>query len=152
MSTSEKSFAIAIMLGFVIATLAPLSFDDDRDSFPLSPYRMFARKRHSALRLDYVIATPTKNIDTEDRRYLSPRFFGSSEVLQARATIAAAVRKGRKEQLKLCHGAALRLASETRAFKYIHLIRGAHDSIEFLGEHKRGTEKIIASCPIEPAS
>jgi hypothetical protein len=139
--------AAVVSIALIGATLSPLLRQPIKDSFPLSTYPMFAWKRPTKLTMSYAIGETA----TGERRYLVPRVVGSGEVLQARAIVERAVRKGGKELATLCEKVAANVAQFDRFddVARIRVMSGTHDSIEFLIEHELGTEFERAKCEVK---
>ena len=101
-----RTYAAAVSLALVAATLWPLLGNPRDDSFPLSTYPMFAWKRPTKMSMSYPIGETASG----ERRYLVPRVIGSGEVLQARAIVERAVGKGGKELAAFCQKVAANVA------------------------------------------
>jgi len=116
------------------------------DSFPLSTYPMFATPRPTQLSLDYALV-----LTVDGRRLpVPPRLVGSAEVLQARATIAAAVGAGPGPRAALCAQIAARVAhSPAHAGAHaVVLVSGRHDVIALVTTGARGSEVERVRCPV----
>ena len=87
--------------------VSPLAWRERRDDFPLSPYGMFAEAKDENTTITQAVAIA----DGAPDRPLSPRFLGTDEVLQARATLANASRK-KPAAVALCDKIASRVAEE----------------------------------------
>ena len=139
--------AAVVTIALIGATLSPLLRKPVDDSYPLSTYPMFAWKRPTKLTMSYAIGETA----TGQRRYLTPRVVGSGEVLQARAIVERAASRGGKELAAFCQKVAANVA-QIDFFDDVTRIRvmsGTHDSIEFLIEHKLGTEFERMKCEVK---
>lgn len=127
---NEKRWRAAIWLATVALVgilVWPASWSKGRDSFPLSPYPMFARRKTSPnLELVYAVA-----FDGEGKRhYVAPEFVGSSEVLQARAILARAA--SQRQAPALCREILQRLLADEREVAELHILRGYHNAVHLL--------------------
>jgi hypothetical protein len=100
-------FAYGVIVGTAALVVSPALSSAPRDSFPLSTYPMFSSGRKDAtVSVDHAVA-----IDgSRGERPIPPRLVGSDEVLQARATIARAAKRG--EGRVLCRAIAARVAAD----------------------------------------
>lgn len=115
------------------------------DSFPLSTYPMFATRRPGAkLYLEYMVATGPGGA----RRHVPPRLIANAEVMQAIVTVQQSVRRG--ESMALCRRVAPRVARDPRfaAMDTLTVVSGSHAAVAYLVDGKRGTERVLAKCPI----
>jgi hypothetical protein len=150
-SARERLVAFVVSAVVIGAVLWPLTWDANRDSFPLSSYPMFAHGRRSAeLRAVYAVATDARG----ERRYVPPRLVANREVLQARAVLDRAGRGGRKGAALLCGEIAGRIAADGGGGPFadaieVRIIRGRHDAGVYFDSGALGSEKVLASCPIE---
>jgi hypothetical protein len=129
--------AASISIALLGATLSPLARDPADDGFPLSTYPMFASPREVVQTIDYAIGETA----TGERRVLSPELVGTREVLQAYAVIAGAVARG--EAAALCRAIARRVPAE---IAIVRVVRGTHDAVAYLVEHRLGDERELARC------
>ncbi len=99
-------FGWAVTLGCVALVVSPVLAREPKDSFPLSTYPMFSHGRKDAtVTVDHAVALGPGG----DERPVPPALVGSDEVLQARATIGRAVRRGGVETQALCAAIAGRV-------------------------------------------
>ena len=137
-----------LITGVTLALLAlvvwPASWRKGRDSFPLSPYPMFARKKTSpTLTMEYALALD----DAGASSFVAPHYIGSSEVLQARALIHGAIARGSGEAKKFCESVLRRVRQDTKTVVELHLVRGTHDSVAYLqGDKSKSVERILVRC------
>ena len=125
-------------------TASPVRRDPRDDGFPLSTYPMFAWKRPTQLTLDYALGVTA----TGDRRYLTPRLVGSSEVLQALAVIQRA--RATRSLPALCRAIAARVAADAdyRDVVALRIVTGTHDAVDFLVRDVIGREVERARCEV----
>lgn len=103
-SQPTKLAVLVLFVCSVAAVLSPAFRQPQQDSFPLSNYPMFARKKPSFVIVNQVLAVRADG----SRMPLSPRqASGTGEVIQAKGIIDHAVHTGRA--LALCREAAARL-------------------------------------------
>ena len=133
----------AIVLGLV---LAPALRAPTYDSFPTSSYPMFARDRAREATVAHVVAIS----DDGRHRPIPPPLVANDEVLQAAATIHAALR--RKKAMKLCLDVAERVAvhPDWVEFTWLEVPRDRYDVITYFeGETKPKDRDIRARCRIK---
>lgn len=137
------AIASIVLIG---ATLSPVLRKPEDDGYPLSTYPMFAFRRPTKLTMDYAVGVTASG----ERRWLRPRFVGSSEVLQARATIERAMHGGAKAQAALCDQIAKRVAADDdfADVAEIRLLTGSHDAVEYLVRHVEGKELVRHTCKV----
>lgn len=143
----RERFVIVATTFAVIAFVSwPASWDQGRDSFPMSPYPMFARKKTSPLMtLEYAVAIN----GTGERSYVAPGFVGSAEVLQARALLRGAIARGQESADSFCQGLLGRLGASAshRDVVELRLVRGTHDAVSALrGDKSASVETVVATC------
>lgn len=131
----------------ILVTLSPVLREPADDGYPLSTYPMFAFRRPTKMTMDYAYGLAA---DGTTHIAIRPRHVGSSEVLQARATIANAVRGGQKAQQALCDAIAKRVVADPdlTAVASIRIVTGTHDAVEYLVRHKRGAEIKRFECKV----
>lgn len=141
---SNRVTAAVVSIALLGATLEPLIRQPWDDSFPLSPYAMFAFKRPTQLTMEYAFGVTS----TGERHALTPRIVGSSEVLQALTVIAQA--KAANELPQLCAQIAARVA-ELEAYAEvteIRIVSGTHDAVDYLVRHIEGSEVPRVRCAV----
>ncbi len=131
--------AIVICLALVGATLSPLVRDPADDGFPLSTYPMFAYPRPTLQSIDYAIGETARG----ERRAITPAMVGTHEVLQARAVFERAVGGGHAALFALCREIAARAPDDVAVVK---IVRGTHDAVEYLVDHRLGREDEYVRC------
>ncbi len=101
-----RHMIVFVLVGLV--TLWPLAMPIEKDDFPFSPFAMFSDKKDA-----FTTVTQAAAVDREGRRQpLAPRYFGTSEVLQARATLARIARSNKKAQIEACEALAARVRAD----------------------------------------
>lgn len=139
-------YAYAISIAVIAAVLYPLSFDRRTDSFPLSSYPMFARAQPEPT----VVAVYMIAVGDGFRRSVPPELVGTSEVLQAQATIRGALRRGTRAMRALCERVAARVAAAEpfAAASEVRLIKGRFDAIAYLTGDTAGRERVRMTCRV----
>jgi hypothetical protein len=142
-----RSFAAAVSLALLAATLWPVLGDPRDDGFPLSTYPMFASKRPTLQTYRYALGETAAGA----RRTLSPMLVGTGEVLQAIRVIDRAVAGGRVEQTKLCEAIAARAASDDdfSDIVAVRIVTGTHDAVEYLARDVIGRETELLRCAVK---
>ena len=142
--THPRLIPALVSIALLGATLEPLIRKPWDDSFPLSPYAMFAFKRPTTLTMEYAFGVTA----TGERHALTPRLIGSSEVLQALTVIARA--RGANELPQLCTQIAARVADldDYADVTEIRIVTGTHDAVDYLVRHQHGTEIPRTSCRV----
>ena len=137
----------AVSVAVIAGVVWPVTWSAGHDSFPLSPYPMFSRKRdHSEVKLHYVIGTSGQR-----RVALPPHLVANSEPMLAKATVRRAVRAGRRRTRDLCAEVADRVA---RASDYawvdtVSVMTGVFDARGYiLGDTEPVRERRRARCAV----
>ncbi len=140
----ERLLIFAITVAFLALIAWPASWPKGRDSFPLSPYPMFARKKSSpSLTMEYAIALDAEGTPS----FVAPHYIGSGEVLQARALIHGAIARGGNSAAEFCKLVLQRLQKDTKGIQQLQLVRGTHDSVAYLqGDKSKSREKVLVQC------
>lgn len=140
----NRLFAAIISIAMIAATVEPVLRKPWEDSFPLSPYAMFAYKRPTKLTMEYAFGVTS----TGERRTLTPRIVGSGEVLQALTVIQRA--RAKNELPELCTKIAGRVADLDRYSDVIEIriVTGTHDAVDYLVRHIEGTEIVRTTCKV----
>jgi hypothetical protein len=104
----RPAVAYVATFGLALVIVSPALADRPKDSFPLSTFPMFAEgRKDGTVTVDHALAIDEAGGETP----IPPRIVGSDEVLQARATIGRAIKKGAKESKDLCAKIAARAAT-----------------------------------------
>lgn len=135
---------VSVMM--IAAVLSPLARDPaTEDSFPLSTYPMFAFKRTGAkVALHYVVAVGPGGA----RTHVPPSLVANHEPMQAMVTVRRAVERG--HAAGFCADVAGRVAGDDRfaAHDTVTVVFGVHRAVDYLVRGVRGTETVLARCPI----
>ncbi len=148
---AERMRALAVSAVVLAAVLWPLTWNPDRDSFPLSSYPMFAHNRRSAvLTAVYAVATDQQG----ERSYVPPELIANREVLQARAVLDRAARGGKKGVAALCREVAERIAAGEGGATLsgaveVQILRGRHDAGAYFDSGQLGEEHVLGRCRVE---
>lgn len=104
----RPAVAYVATLGLALVLVSPALAEKPKDSFPLSTFPMFSEgRKDGTVTVDHALALDEAGRETP----IPPRIVGSDEVLQARATIGRAIKKGAKESKDLCAKIAARAAT-----------------------------------------
>lgn len=125
--THLRAYPTAVSALLLAAVLAPLAWPPGRDSFPLSPYPMFARPRPRVATIPHVVARMA------DGRALvvPPEHLGTDEVMQAFVTVQRAVARGPAAALRLCRRVAASVATDP-AFAGLRAVEVRTDAFDVL--------------------
>ena len=141
----RKQLIVAVVSAALLALVCwPASWGRGEDSFPLSPYPMFARKKTTpTLTLEYAVALDSAG----NRSFVAPELIGSGEVLQARALIHGAISGDGQKAQDFCQAVLARVQADRSHIVQLHLVRGTHDSVAYLrGDTEGGTETVLVRC------
>jgi hypothetical protein len=98
--------AVLISIAAVGAVLSPLVWDEDRDSYPISSYPMFARDQGRVRAYATVVGV---GVGGEVERLSPETIAGTREPVQAAETVVREVRRG--HAAALCDDVAARIAA-----------------------------------------
>ena len=112
--TRWRAPALVVSALFVAATLWPLAWDPDGDSFPLSPYPMFSSVRERP----WIHVVVGFDADGNERR-IGPKLIANAEVMQAAQTVSQAIR--RKQAGSLCEQVAARVSQNSDHAELVRL-------------------------------
>lgn len=143
--TVRRLLALVVAGAVAAFVLWPALAYPDGDSFPQSPYRMFATDRGRVAHL----ATAVGVGDDGEIRRLSPRLInGTFEVVQASAVVSAAIRRGAADQL--CREVATRIGGQGREdLARVEVVTETHDAVAFFaGERDPSARAVHARCPV----
>jgi hypothetical protein len=119
------------------------------DSFPHSTYPMFAARR------DRVELGNIRGIQPDGTSVaLSPALLGTGEVMHARALVAAAVRGGKKQSLRLCRRVAERVSQhpEFATLRALEVSLDRYDSVRYFTESRIPVKsRTLAQCDVPQA-
>lgn len=129
-SRRERCLGWLVLLGITFAMSWPMFGPLEADSFPLSTFPMFAKTRgqpsfHQLVGIDA----------TEKRVTIPPELLGTSEVLQAKALLAAAA-KSQRRRAALCAEVAERTREDRRyaGVERLELVRVRFDPVRYFVE------------------
>jgi len=142
---TARRIAAATSVVLLLVVASPILREPYDDSFPLSPYPMFATRRPTKLTMDYGVGLTKEG----KRRYLSPHVVGSNEVLQALNIIARA--RQMKQLPQLCATVAQRVAVSPRFedIVTVTIVSGTHDAVDYLVRGVQGKEIERARCEVQ---
>ncbi|MEZ4381964.1 MAG: hypothetical protein R3A79_11505 [Nannocystaceae bacterium] len=125
--SAAYAYVVSALLLAVVAY--PLTQGPRYDSFPWSSYPMFARDRPRDAKVAHVVALS----DDGRHRPVPPPLVANDEVLQAAATIRAAIRRGRAPAL--CTEVAVRVAAASAwdDFTWLEVATDRYDVVEYFG-------------------
>ena len=138
----------AVSVAVIAAVAWPVSWSAGEDSFPLSSYPMFSRKRdHAEVRLHYVVGTAGERTEA-----LPPALVANSEPMLAKVTVRRAVRAGRKRTRELCSEVAGRVATANDYdwVDRVAVMTGVFDARSYiLGDTEPLRERRRARCAVK---
>ena len=140
----SRALHFAVLAAVVLITLSPALSRKPKDDFPLSNYPMFSTNKDPKTVVSQAVA-----LSGEEATVLGPRYLGTDEVLQARATIARAVRGGGAPAL--CEEVAGRVAkaSDLTATTHVEIRTVTHDSLAYFeGDTKPASVRSHARCSV----
>ena len=144
-------YAYVVSLALVAAVLWPALRTPPQDSFPLSTFPMFSRKRPAEVLIDHVVAVDEQGV----AQVVPPQLVAGVEVLQTKVAIAHAVRSGKAGRQRLCREVAARLASEPawRHAKRVEVRRDRFAVLKYFSDSRKPLHtQVYARCNIGPAS
>ncbi|MEE9149571.1 MAG: hypothetical protein V3U27_19495 [Candidatus Tectomicrobia bacterium] len=137
--------------GLVIgALLWPVSGLQKRDSFPLSTYPMFTRRRQRVV-IYAVLGLGKSQDDVERVEAIPPRFIANNEVMQAVVTVRRAVRKGRAARRHFCQRVATAVAKapDFSHVEALEIVRDIYDPLRyFAADGERIERQRLERCRI----
>ena len=150
MTVAQRWYAYLFSLAVVLAILAPLLGDPQKDdSFPLSTYPMFSTRRDNP-KISKIVAVDANG----ESRPLPPQVLGTEEVMQAAMTVARAARNKKKARA-LCRDTAATIADDTAwaDATHVEILTLRYDPIEYFtdpdGPEHPTSRKRRARCRIE---
>lgn len=147
----QRVWAYGVSLALVGAVLWPLQQQRPKDSFPLSTYPMFSRKRPTEVSIDHVVGVGPGG----RQEAIPPDLVASGEVLQAKITISQKLRRGRRGAEELCEQVAARLAGRS-AYAWVERVEVRSDRYlvvgYFTGARKPVWSRRHAQCAVPGAS
>ncbi len=137
-----------VMICAVVSPVAENWRGKPKDSFPLSYFPMFSRKRSETVRVTYVVG-----FNARGERHLIPhRFAGTGGFNQVRKQISKVARKGDAD--KQCEAIAERIAlRQSKPFidlVAVQLVTGEYKLADYFTANKKPLqESVHASCEVE---
>ncbi len=130
----SRPVAYAFGLGLTLLVASPLLREPSDDSYPLSTYPMFARKREKPL--FYFVEGVNKKRESSR---LPPALVANAEVMQAAARVRRAVKAGEPAVSDFCNGVAARVreSRQHRGVVEIRIVGARFDPIAYF---ERGPE------------
>ncbi len=142
----ERAHAYALSAALLGAALLPLL--TGRDSFPLSTYPMFAKRRETEVEVNRAVG-----VRGAERVSLPPEVVASQEVMQAAATLRRALGGGSAAAAALCKDVAGRVA-RSPAFAGVtgvELVTERWDSVAyFAGKTEPLSSRVRSRCKVQP--
>jgi hypothetical protein len=136
--------AYCVGLGLVLLSALPAFGPAGRDGFPFSTYPMFTAKR------DRPHVVFVEQLDEKGRaRRLGPTALGTSEFMQAFATLSRSVNRGPEATEALCRSMAERLARREKKKRPVRLrvVRARFDPVAYFTDSAEPEERtVVASC------
>jgi hypothetical protein len=146
-SDGSRALHFALLGVTALVVLSPALSRTPKDDYPLSNYPMFATNKDPKTTVSQAVAIAPAGITV-----LGPRFVGTDEVLQARHTIARAVRAKGADIQTLCTDVAARVAAngDLASATHVEIRTVTHDSLVYFGEgdHKPAASTTHARCPV----
>ncbi len=149
--TTQRGYAYGVSLLIIGAVLWPAARTPPVDSFPLSNLPMFSHARPTEAAIEHVVAIGSDG----NMRPVPPSLVAGAEVLQTKAAISYAIRRGRASRIKLCTTVAARLAPRDDWTEYTHVeVRRDHYHVlnYFDGNTTPLTTQRYARCKIKRAA
>lgn len=149
--TDRKVVAYGLFIVSAIAVASPMFAREQHDDFPLSPYGMFSENKDELTTTTQAVATFENGAD----RPIAPRYLGTDEVLQARASLDNARSGGRKTSMALCEKIAVRIRDDS-AFagaRRVEIRTVTYESVEYFKDPKVApkSKKVHARCDVKGA-
>jgi hypothetical protein len=144
----SRIYAYGLAIAFVGAVASPALTSRPRDGYPLSTYPMFAEDRGRTATVEQAVGMKRSG----ERLLLSPKYFGTDEVLQAKTKLERAIRHGRASAL--CKEIAGRVLAEQPDVAEVVIRTITVDAIDYFTDPDRATksERVYARCPVVPGT
>ncbi len=147
-SEPSRLRAWCVAVAVVVAALLPLTWPEDRDSFPITSYPMFAdRLGDSSVTLHIAVGdTPEGPVP------LPSEATGHRQVTQAVKALAAAVDDGGRRPASLCAEIAAWVAdSGRRDIDLVRIVTASFDGVSYFADGARAPRIVAehARCPVE---
>lgn len=140
----SRLLAYGFGLGLVALVVAPGFGSPEADSYPLSTYPMFARRRDKPW-LQYA-----EGIDGHGRSVrIAPELVANGEVMQAAATVRRAVEAGEPAMSELCREIARRATHAGLALREVSIVSARFDPIGyFVDDAKPEYKEALSRCTV----
>ncbi len=152
MSTQgSAAYAYAVSLVLIGAVMWPAVRTPPQDSFPLSTFPMFSRKRPAEVLIDHVVAVDDRGV----AQVVPPQLVAGADVLQTKVAIAHAVRSGGAGRQRLCREVAARLAKEPdwRHAKRVEIRRDRFAVLKYFSDSREPIHsQVYVRCKVGPAT
>jgi len=136
----------------VAAVVSPAISSEPRDSYPLSNYPMFSKKRENPILHKLVGISRSSGISGTNSVALPPSLVvEGSEVMQAVSTISQSVTAGLPAMQRLCTDVALRAAQDPRwvALERVELVEVQFDPVAYFTlDSKPMAQQLLTSCKV----
>ncbi|MDX2053568.1 MAG: hypothetical protein SFV15_14305 [Polyangiaceae bacterium] len=145
----SRFLAYVVGLGAVAIVLSPAASKEPKDSYPLSTYPMFSKKREDPWIYKFV------GVSQANRVALPPSLVvGGPEVMQAASTISRSVNQGESAMQGLCREVAVRASQDPswRHLTAVELVAVQYDPVAYfaLGP-KPLQEQMLTRCGVPRA-
>lgn len=143
----SRTVAYVFGLGLTALVASPILRDPSDDSYPLSTYPMFARKREKP-RFFFVEGVTKRKEATR----LPPGLVANAEVMQAAARVRRAVRAGKEATRALCKEVAerVRASREHRQIVEVRIVEARFDPIRYFEEGPEPEERsVVERCRVK---
>lgn len=144
----QPIFAVVVTLVVALVIVSPALSSKPKDGYPLSTYPMFAWEMKRVASVEHAVYFREGSTEAVP---VAPRFVGTDEVLQARATIARAIRRGAERQAEVCAEIAGRLAKDgSTGARIVELRTGTYDAVAYFTEDRHAPQKLVTHvrCPV----
>jgi hypothetical protein len=138
--------ALLVTIAAVVVVLSPLVWDEDRDSYPISTYPMFARDRGRVRSYATVVGVRAGG---EIERLSPEAIAGTREPVQAAETVIREVRRG--HAAALCDDVAARVAgrdgdAEPRS---LEVVTETYDVLAYFDGRTEPEQRVVhATCDV----
>lgn len=142
----SRALHYALLAAVAFITVSPALSRAPKDDFPLSHYPMFSTNKDPKTAVSQAVAVQGDQVTV-----LGPRYLGTDEVLQARATLARAVRGGGASASALCNEVAARVAksADLEGATHVEIRTVTHDSLTYFeGDTKPASMTSHARCAV----
>ena len=142
----SRPVAYGFGLGLTLLVASPLLREPNADSFPLSTYPMFARKREKPL-LYFVEGVSKKR----EASRLPPSLLANTEVMQAASRVRRAVNAGEQAAAEFCAEVAerVRASRKHKAIVEVRIVGTRFDPIAYFEQGPEPEERFeVTRCRV----